>query len=308
MPAIPAWYDGWCARVPSWAQALACGEAIPERIPEGVLVSVQRGAEHLMLGAAIPDVERLNGPALEHAVAQVYRSLLGLLRREGLHPLRFWNFIPGILDPLDAGLSRYMRFNAGRAAGYEAIYSRAELPDAIATASGVGTEGTTLLVACLASATRGLPVENPRQVPAYRYSIRYGPTPPSFARATLTGRGLKRLFIGGTAAVRGEDSLEPGSVAGQLRETIWNLESLVTRAGALAGRPIGPKPLSCLTTARVYVVDAACAAPAREHLESAGVTCAIEWAVASLCRPDLLVEVEATASLSSNGPEAPPRA
>ena len=29
-----------------------------------------------------------------------------------------------------------------------------------------------------------MPVENPRQIPAFRYSKRYGPIPPCFARAT----------------------------------------------------------------------------------------------------------------------------
>jgi chorismate lyase / 3-hydroxybenzoate synthase len=301
VPALPDWYDGWCARVPSWARAFAGGDAIHGIDFEGLLVTVQRGQEHVLLAAAVPDIDRLNGPQLETRVADVYRSVLGLLRADGLHALRFWNFIPGILDPADAGLSRYMRFNAGRAAGYASVYARAELADAMATASGVGTEGTVLLVGCLASPVKGVPVENPRQVPAYRYSIRYGPSPPAFARATLTGRRLDHVLIGGTAAVRGEVSVEQGSVTGQLRETITNLEALVARAGARAGRPVAGSPLARLTSARVYVLDAAYASVARERLAAAGVACTIETAVATLCRPELLVEVEGTASLSPNG-------
>jgi hypothetical protein len=112
------------------------------------------------------------------------------------------------------------------------------------------------------------------------------------------------LLIGGTAAVRGEDSVEPGNVAGQLRETIVNLESLVTRAAAMSGTRIAGQPLTRLTSARVYVVDAADAHSVHDELRAAGLRCGIEDAVATLCRPDLLVEVEGTASLIAETPEA----
>ena len=302
LSALPDWYDRWLEQVPPWARSLADGEASAECAVAGVVVTVRRGGAHLLAASAVCDVYGLTGPQLEAAVADVYRGVLTVLHAEGFHPLRFWNFIPGILDALDAGLTRYMHFNAGRAAGYEAAYSPCDLPAAIATASGVGTAGTTLLVGCLASSARGVPVENPRQVPAYRYSIRYGPTPPSFARAMLADGS--RLLIGGTAAVRGEDSVEPGNVAGQLRETIVNLESLVTRAAAMSGTRIPGQPLTRLTSARVYVVNAADAHSVHDELRAAGLRCGIEHAVATLCRPDLLVEVEGTASLMAETPEA----
>jgi chorismate lyase/3-hydroxybenzoate synthase len=306
VPALPDWYDRWLAQVPSWARSLADGETAAESAVGGVLVTAQRGVAHLLAAGAVCDACRLTAPQLEAAVADVYRGVLTFLHAEGFHPLRFWNFIPGILDPLDAGLTRYMHFNVGRAAGYQAVYSAHDLPAAIATASGVGVDGTALLVGCFASTARGIAVENPRQVPAYRYSIRYGPTPPSFARAMLADDS--RLLIGGTAAVRGEDSVEPGNVAGQLRETIVNLESLVTRASAMSRSRIAGQPLTCLTSARVYVVEAADATAVHDGLRAAGLRCGIEHAVATLCRPDLLVEVEGTASLIAETPEACPPA
>ena len=42
-----------------------------------------------------------------------------------------------------------------------------------------------LMIDALSAASPGIAVENPRQIPSYRYARRYGPRPPCFARATL---------------------------------------------------------------------------------------------------------------------------
>ena len=101
------------------------------------------------------------------------------------HLVRVWNFIPHILSPLGKLPQRYMVFNAGRFSAYEDWYrGRRSFDRCVATASGVGHTSSDLWIHGLACNTPGIPVENPRQIPAYRYSSRYGPMPPCFSRAT----------------------------------------------------------------------------------------------------------------------------
>jgi chorismate lyase/3-hydroxybenzoate synthase len=304
--ASPDWYEACRARLPGWAGALTGTTAADIVFGESTPVAISRGADYALLAAAIPGARHLGDDALEAAAADVYASLLRVAGADARHPVRFWNFIPGIVDAArEPPLDRYMIFNAGRAAGYERVYRGTDLPRAIATASGVGIDGDALLVGCVAAAKPGIGIENPRQVPAYRYSERYGPRSPSFARGTIAHDA--HLLIGGTAAVRGEDSVALDDVEGQLAETLTNLRALVHRAMSVTGRPAPADPLARLTTARIYVVRSADADFAREGLIAAGVTCPIETETARLCRPELLVEIEGTAALD-DPISGPPRA
>ena len=155
------------------------------------------------------------------------------------------------------GMNRYMVFNAGRHRGYRRRLSgRRDLPpSAIATASGVGTDGDDLFVAALGALRAGVPVENPRQIPAYRYSARYGPIPPCFSRATLELEP-KRLFVGGTSSVCGEDSVHPEVVRRSARRDTREPRRPDCRRGAVRGcsaatnRDRGVQPRPCLRGAR----------------------------------------------------------
>ncbi len=233
------------------------------RIPGGRLTSAR------IAGAA-----DLSAPELTAAVAAAYGDLLVIAE----HPVRFWNFLPAINEPLDAKQTRYMAFNAGRLAGF------AGHPGArVATASGVGHGGRDLTVHCLSTDRPGVVVDNPRQIPPHRYSARYGPRPPSFARAT---RVDPHLFVGGTASIRGERTVHEGDLAGQVAETLTNLTAVLTAAG-------GP---FALTDVRVYhlpEVDPAVVGPLLPRAWR------VEWVAAELCRPELLIEIEGLAEATT---------
>ena len=51
----------------------------------------------------------------QRRVEETYATVFEELKSTGCSfPVRFWVFVPGIHDELDAGLDRYMAFNAGR--------------------------------------------------------------------------------------------------------------------------------------------------------------------------------------------------
>jgi hypothetical protein len=250
----------------------------------------------------------MDAGTLEARVAEAYGSIAAALRRSpARRPVRLWNFIPAITAPAGDGRDRYMAFNAGRYRAFAEWYGGAQAFDRhVATASGVGHDGADLVIHCLAARDPGIAVENPRQVAPHRYSERYGPLPPCFARATvLNGHGL--VLVGGTASIQGEESVHAASLPLQLDETLTNLASVVAAAHAKAGAGGGgaaagdrARRLALYRELRVYY-------PRREHagmIEHAvraafAPSCRIEMVRADLCRAELLVEIEGVARLTA---------
>ena len=231
----------------------------------------------------------MDADTLRASVAAAYRAVLESARAIGRYPARFWNFIPDIGERMPDGLNRYMVFNAGR---HDACNDRR---GAVSTASALGIQGKDLYIHCVALDEPGTPVENPRQTPAWLYSARYGPTPPYFSRATIADMaGRRTLLIGGTASVLGEDSQHPGQLDAQLEETLRNLEALI-RTAAEDVRD-AESALRRLIDLRGYVTSAAMAQPVREVLERRCPRARnIAVAVAQICRPELLLEIEGLA-------------
>lgn len=294
-PAIP----------PSWVGTIF-NTSDAARTKPGVLQS----ANLSLISATLANANSLGALDLQHAVCELYLSIAGSLSASNAaHPVRLWNFIPGIHGGMNANdssaarMDRYMAFNAGRYAAYSRWYGVSEVGPQVATATGVGHSGRDLLVHCLASRFPGRPVENPRQVPAYRYSKRRGPLPPVFARATRVDlNGEPTLLVGGTASVIGESSVHIGDLHGQTLETFHNMASLI------AGKAIEPGPsttrarlrevLGAYRTLRVHCVHRADIERTKRLVDEYFTSLeSVEYVRADICRRTLLVEIEGTASL-----------
>jgi chorismate lyase/3-hydroxybenzoate synthase len=201
-----------------------------------------------------------------------------------------------------------MVFNAGRFKAFTEWYGpRDAFSRALPTASAVGIREGALVIHAVAADAPGQPIENPRQVPAYSYSDRYGPLPPCFARATLVdslaGGPGRLLLVGGTASLRGEDSIHR-DVRAQTSETFENLSKLLAAARAKAGASDADTDidiaasLAAFSTLRVYIVRCEDADIVREMvMANVPQTTSVEFAQADLCRQELLVEIEGVARL-----------
>jgi enamine deaminase RidA (YjgF/YER057c/UK114 family) len=251
-----------------------------------------------LLSTTVPDAACMDAEALRAHVTHAYAAIGDALRSIQRTAIRLWNYLPDPGCLMAPGLDRYMVFNAGRHEGYRRWSAEPDrFERSLATASGVGIPGDDLVIHCLASQSGGYAVENPRQKPAWQYSARYGPFPPAFSRATIAAVGARQLLlIGGTASIVGEDSLHDGNLQGQIEETFTNLTTLVAAGhGNFAARRL---PLACVTDVRVYVRrdEDAAAIGARVRASVSG-TARIEMAIATLCRPELLVEIEGVAEI-----------
>lgn len=290
---------------PAWLHALV-GQARPEQLPhEGLTARIETGAHFTHVAVEVANADTIAPDALAAQVRQAYLAVAQVLNEQRRHPVRFWNFVPGIHAPIGDGTDRYMVFNAGRFAACERWHGSSHAFDhTLAAASGVGIAGPTLAIHCVAADVPGQPVENPRQVPAYRYSSRYGPRPPCFARATRITRPIDAawwLLIAGTASIRGEDTAFVGDVEAQTLETFANIDALVEAAEAshAADGPDRPAGRAArVTSLRVYVVHPDDAALVQSLVETRYPDVhEVEYAQAELCRPHLLVEIEGVAEL-----------
>jgi chorismate lyase/3-hydroxybenzoate synthase len=266
-----------------------------------------------LVRATIPNAGEASALELQRLTARAYGMLAAKLDTTGAaHPIRFWNFIPRIHDAVGEGMDRYMAFNAGRFAAFIQWYGApAAFAGNIAAATAVGHRANDLTIWCLAARERGMGIENPRQRPSYRYSSRYGPFPPIFARATLLPRGCFSpiedvALVGGTASVRCERTKHPLQLDAQVRVTLQNLALIVRAAASKVECRDAPmngdwqRWLGRYRELRVHYVRDRDREPLQAIIEPRfpGVH-AIEWVRASLCRRDLLVEIEGLASLET---------
>lgn len=265
------------------SESLLEGSGPPEKSGRLTLV---RLPECLLGGAVVPVRRDLEKPTLE-----TYLEMLDATC--GMHLARVWNFVPEINETGPDGLENYRSFCRGRFAAFEARHGPG-FQRLLPAASAVGRPPGALVVIFAAFARAPRHLENPLQVPAYRYPAKHGPRPPSFARASVVEcAGALRVFISGTASIRGHQTMAPGDTAGQLRYTLGNLEEISKLAGLGADLGAG----RCASRAFKVYIRHGTDHPAIAHaLESRLLRPGdrVAYLKAEICRRQLNVEIEAT--------------
>lgn len=295
-PADLAWMPTVNARVLSGAGAMADVWHASEHIESGTTGVVRwRCDGHWMLGAIDLD-EAVEKQPLTTLAHRAYRDLFESLAQTGCaHLLRVWNYLPQI-NADGGGLERYRQFNAGRQQAF--VEAGQAAFEGAPAACALGIHQGALCIRFLAGRVAPLPVENPRQVSAYRYPPTYGPRSPTFSRAALAeiGGGDVALFISGTASIVGHETVHVGQVKTQTEETLRNLGAVIAAANERATTQFDLSKLDCV----VYVRHVSDAPSVRQVLQDAlgprahTVSHAV-YLEADICRQDLLVEIEAHA-------------
>ncbi len=244
-------------------------------------------SDGLLLGHARAPFQ--SGDLALHAQA-LYRRVLAAAR--DLHLCRIWNYVPQI-NALTGGLEHYRAFCQGRSLAFEQEFGGAFQP-LLPAASAVGSSGPHLDVIFAASATAPRHFENPAQIPAYHYPPEHGPHAPSFARATVVRDGVRTwTFVSGTAAIKGHQTIAPGSLEAQLDCTLDNLR-LISRAAGL-GDDLGAGRMAARHF-KVYLRHATDLTAIQAHLDGSLLRSQdiVTFLHADICRATLAVEIEAT--------------
>lgn len=235
------------------------------------------------------DVATDDGP-LDEPAREAYLEVFAALAAAGCpHLLRLWNYVPRI-NEVTHGLERYRQFNVGRQRAF--VEAGRDAFDGAPAACAVGASGRALAIRFIAARTPPRPVENPRQVSAYRYSAAFGPRSPTFSRAALAeaGPGRVALFVSGTASIVGEASMHEGDPQAQLAETLRNLEAVIEAARTRSSARFTPADFHWVA----YLRDPADLGRIGERLAAWGGS--VVPVQADICRRELLVEVEGHAS------------
>lgn len=223
------------------------------------------------------------------ASAYAYQRLTAFIGASDTpHLLRIWNYLDAITVG-DGDGERYRQFCIGRAQGLGGFDTR-ELP--AATAIGRCDDERVLQVYWLSARTPGTPLENPRQISAYRYPREYGPQPPSFARAMLPPTGSQMpLLLSGTASVVGHATAHEGELLAQLDETFRNFDALIS--AARTHEPQLPAHFDRSSRLKVYVRDAADLEVIAQALDTRFGTSVPHLLLhAVICRRGLAVEID----------------
>ncbi|WP_169922655.1 FkbO/Hyg5 family chorismatase [Streptomyces lushanensis] len=243
--------------------------------------------EHLFVAGTIAP-----RPVYAPTVRATYETAFSLVAERGCsHVFRMWNFVGDILGTNSEGLEVYQDFVSGRAEAFASYYGDGigHMP----AATGIGTRGEGISFVLLAARTASpRHLENQRQTPAYNYPERYGPKPPSFARATLVEPG-GTLYVSGTASILGHETVHRGDVAAQTHVVLDNIAELIGGPSLAVAGLDGGHELKDLRLAKVYVrherdlpvVRAVCG-------EALGPEAETKYLNVAVCRDDLLVEIE----------------
>ena len=275
------------------------------------LVDYPDGKEVIAAGLTAQDFE---GETAD--LAEISFSLMkDILVREGLdfsQVVRQWNYIEQIVGTVPGTEGRrqnYQQFNDVRSRFYETSHWNAGYP----SATGIGMNMGGIVIEFIAvsgpSSWTVLPVSNPLQTDAHRYSqqvlvgdplfLEMKKTSPKFERAKLVYSPLGgQVYISGTAAIRGQITVPESDAAGQTQTTLENIMALISpdnlkRCGF--HQDIKKADVSYL---RVYVKR-------KEDIPSVKKVCRgflpespALYVVSDVCRPDLLVEIEGTMDFS----------
>uniref|UniRef100_UPI0040566134 chorismate transformation enzyme, FkbO/Hyg5 family n=1 Tax=Alistipes sp. TaxID=1872444 RepID=UPI0040566134 len=234
---------------------------------------------------------------------EVFTKLDNLLSAYGYGAddiVRQWNFIGSIVSYRN-GKQNYQEFNDARTC----YYATGEWKNGYPAATGIGAEGDCIIVGGIAfkkigADTKGIyPIDNPLQVAAHIYSKRVlidddvnaMKSTPKFERAKLIETACGACcFVSGTAAIRGEESVDASSVKMQTIKTIENIEYLVSKENLVR---FGCKPYDLeYVKLHVYIKNAEDYDVVREVVEASFAQIPVVYSIADVCRSELLVEIE----------------
>jgi enamine deaminase RidA (YjgF/YER057c/UK114 family) len=254
------------------------------------------GHSELITGGIIPD--DISKSTYEQA-KNIFKGIDKLLKSNNFEPCdiyRQWNYIQGITI-LNDGSQNYQEFNDARSI----FYNSSQWSNGYPAATGIGADAGGVMVELFAVKNIDInkPIDNPMQVAAHNYSQRVldgkavegldQRTTPKFERARL----LKdTIYISGTAAIEGENSVASCNAAEQTAKTMEIMNRLISKDNIPAMNNGAAYDLL-----RVYVKRKEDVETVTEFMEQHYPTVAKHYLIADVCRPELLVEIEGIAHI-----------
>ncbi|GBU08022.1 hypothetical protein AwDysgo_13530 [Bacteroidales bacterium] len=221
--------------------------------------------------------------------------------------VRQWNYIQAITK-IDCEHQHYQDFNDARTI----FYNKTTWDDGYPAATGIGTSFGGLVIDLEAVLPKGSKVkirgiDNKLQIPAFDYSQKVllgkgdeklrAKSTPKFERAkAVIDNKVGLLYISGTAAIKGETCLGKVDLKEQTLATLENISHLLLpqtleEAGIDYGCDIR------LISLRVYLKKKSFYEDVKKIIDKEYINLEIIYLLADVCRDELLIEIEAMASI-----------
>ena len=319
------------------------GEVQIQRVSEQLVIARHNHISWCHCAEVVP--RNCNGSVYDAALDafQQIRALLGSVDIRLDQVIRTWLYLGGIVAD-EGPTQRYKELNRARSDFFEDIHFLTDrLPPerekgtgpicrngpegashkldlspfpagrrVFPASTGIGTEGRRVMMSAIALATErkdilAVPLENPRQTSAFDYAEHYSPKTPKFSRAmALTCGNYATILVSGTASITNSETRHAHDAVAQTHETLDNIGALISEENLCRhGLPGLGTSLEGLGLVRVYIKREEDYANVRAACEKRLGELPTIYAMADVCRPDLLVEIEGMA-FSRKAPTPPP--
>lgn len=269
------------------------------------IVLENENVKKLSIGGLLADDSQLS---IKDQSKQIFEKIRLLFEHEEMpidSIVRQWNYIPHITQ-ITNGTQHYQEFNEARSH----FYCLVGWPNGYPSATGIGTYTNWLVIDLFAVKPKNSAVgihllDNLLQISAHNYSadvLVYNsvmnsalPATPKFERGKIvSGIPETLVYISGTAAIRGEESIEKAEISKQTTNTLENIEHLISGSN-LSSTGInftGTLHLKCL---RIYLKKPSCYERAKEIISNKFPNVPSVYLLGDICRENLLVEIEGVA-------------
>lgn len=236
--------------------------------------------------------------------ADVFRMAGQVLAAEGFPVdsiVRQWNYIEQI-TAVEGDRQHYQDFNDARSE----FYNSGTWQNGYPSATGIGMTHGGVLIDIDAARLAGeecfiIPLDNRLQVAAHQYSddvlVSTGEekATPKFERGKCLNFGNAGLiYISGTAAIRGQESMKGASLSEQLYATMENIAYLISLENVTSSGVIcryQPK----VEMLRIYLKEMSAVREAKELMEAFRLNIPVVYLWSDICRDELLIEIEGLA-------------
>jgi hypothetical protein len=241
----------------------------------------------------------------------VFSGIEKILQAENFHLssiVRQWNYIQDIVG-VENGKQNYQEFNDSRSF----YYGKTSFSHGFPAATGIGAvfPGVSIDLDALLPTDSSLtiiPVNNKLQVPAHFYSaeVLFGDddecsgikTTPKFERAKLILSGNKGiLYLSGTAAIRGEMSLQFAGIEEQTIITLENIDHLISGT-TLSDSGIQKSDHISLNALRIYLKEGQYYDVVKQFVDKKYPGVQAVYLTGDVCRNELLIEIEGLAFIN----------
>lgn len=266
----------------------------------------EAGQRELLIGGLLG---RASGTTITGQSEHIFRKIGRILTREQYETnaiVRQWNYIERITHQRGEH-QHYQDFNDARSH----FYATTDWKNGYPAATGIGTQCGGVLIDLNVIKPKDdtfycVPLDNELQVAAHVYSqeVLIGAedklfcqkTTPKFERAkAVVGKENGLVYISGTAAIRGEASLEGVGVLVQTGITMENIDFLISENN-LNKAGVSSRGGCKLQMLRVYLKNPDDVTTVRVYMERLFTGVPVSYLLADVCRDELLVEIEGIAT------------